>query len=914
MHVPPVQARRSVSRLDLETEAGVDINFDDLPAGPITGEVVSTQYPQATFSSTPGNVNYVTTQPQLTDSPPNFICTGPIGGEIGCMQDTIVSFTSPVSDLTFSAIGVNDSGQVALVDVYTDGTLAATVPIIGQGNGEVPLPVDLSAYTDVTSIDIREITDAGGIGWDDFSFEPGSYVALGDSYSSGEGVPPFLPGSDTGTDECHRSAGAYPELLVKHHQGTSLPTKVSFWACSGSLISDFSNNNHMWGEPPQLTRLEESEPTLVTLSIGGNDIGFAHIGATCLKVNATVFKPLNGQFVENCRKTLNKPTMEKIQNLQLAPLYAKIHEKAPHAEVYVMGYPRVLPAAPTSDCQAQAYREDGRKATGDPFDQNATDGFIGIETRIGKDDAAWMDTVIERLDQKIQSEAAKAGFHYVDVLNAFEGHDICSNNTDPSDRPWAHGLVLNSNSNATPPNPSAFSFHPNAEGQEAMAEALYNTITGSQQTLMPGQTDLLSTLVSIGQAILHVLVGWPGSTVVTTLVSPGGKEYTAGSTGIEHSTNPTSENFVIPDPEPGNWTVKLFGADVHEGGEAVRVESDTVPASSEAPVAAIETSAESGIAPQEVTFNGSGSAGIGAEVSSYEWNFGDGSPNASGATAEHAYTTAGAFDAALTVTDADGRSDTVHKQIVISSVAVAPIARLAVYAEEGQASQVYYEGEASESTDGEIVEYAWDFGDGEHASAPGGFHEYRHDGTFDVTLTVKDNHGLSASATQQVQVTNALEGPSLSASPFGESASGPLGGVQASKVAHAPTLVPRLSFVGATHATKTGMSVKLACAQASCNGRLTLTVVELERAGKLVGVDKARGARRRTVQVGGASFAIAAGAVSTVNVSLTALGRRLRARFKQVPAILAALLDAHPGLSPPAIAVRIAAPRRNAKG
>jgi hypothetical protein len=58
------------------------INFDDLT----NGVVVTNQYAaqDAVFSSTAGNVNYITTQASYNGTPPNFICTGPVGSGINC--------------------------------------------------------------------------------------------------------------------------------------------------------------------------------------------------------------------------------------------------------------------------------------------------------------------------------------------------------------------------------------------------------------------------------------------------------------------------------------------------------------------------------------------------------------------------------------------------------------------------------------------------------------------------------------------------------------------------------------------------------------------------------------------------------------------------------------------------------------
>lgn len=180
----------------------VVINFDDLPRGGITGVVVTNQYPSATFSSN-GGVNYVTTQPSYYGSPPNFICTGRYGA-IDCQQDTIIDFRGPVDGLTFNAMGVNDTGQVALIDVYQHGALTATVPVIGHASSYAPELQDLSQYNGITRIQIRNITDSAGIGWDDFSF-----------YESGFTVHGSIKVRDVTADPNSDQAGGSPALAAQ---------------------------------------------------------------------------------------------------------------------------------------------------------------------------------------------------------------------------------------------------------------------------------------------------------------------------------------------------------------------------------------------------------------------------------------------------------------------------------------------------------------------------------------------------------------------------------------------------------------------------------------------------------------------------------------------------------------------------
>ncbi len=145
------------------------INFDDLG----NGVVVTNQYAQATFSSNPG-FQILTTAQNLGSSLPNFICTG--AGSIDCAHDVFVNFTNPVNTLSFVATGANDTGVIGQVKVYVGGLLDSTININGAGTPFTPVLVDLSAFTDVTGITIFNVTDAAGLGYDDFTFNAGGGV------------------------------------------------------------------------------------------------------------------------------------------------------------------------------------------------------------------------------------------------------------------------------------------------------------------------------------------------------------------------------------------------------------------------------------------------------------------------------------------------------------------------------------------------------------------------------------------------------------------------------------------------------------------------------------------------------------------------------------------------------------------
>ena len=149
------------------------IHFDDVPHGTI----VTDQYPQATFSSNAVNENTVINTARGPNTLPNILCSGPVGEEPNCIEDTYIDFTVPVNDLTFWAIAANFPGPTATFNVFEDGVFSGSVPLDG-GAGNVF--VDLSEFINVTRLEIVDILDdpdlRNGIGWDTFTFTPVSPV------------------------------------------------------------------------------------------------------------------------------------------------------------------------------------------------------------------------------------------------------------------------------------------------------------------------------------------------------------------------------------------------------------------------------------------------------------------------------------------------------------------------------------------------------------------------------------------------------------------------------------------------------------------------------------------------------------------------------------------------------------------
>jgi lysophospholipase L1-like esterase len=218
----------------------------------------------------------------------------------------------------------------------------------------------------------------------------GSYVALGDSYSAGVGAGPYLDAT------CLRSNNSYAPLLAQ-----ALRTRAfSFQACSGATTADVLAN--------QLAALRHST-TLVTISIGGNDIGFsAGIGA-CVQGTD-----------EQCAGAVAaaEQVATTVLPARLDSVYAQIRAKAPHAKLLVLGYPHLVELTP--DCAAVPSLTLARRT----LLNEAGDVLAGV----------------------IAKQARKAGATFVDVRQVFAGHAVCSAD------PWINGLVADG------------AFHPNAAG------------------------------------------------------------------------------------------------------------------------------------------------------------------------------------------------------------------------------------------------------------------------------------------------------------------------------------------------------------------------------------------------------------------------------------------------------------------
>jgi hypothetical protein len=304
-----------------------------------------------------------------------------------------------------------------------------------------------------------------------------SYAALGDSYSAGEGTgdyytasanpstpsAPLPPPAPSAPLLCHRSPHAYS---VQLHDQVATLGDLGFYACTGAVTDDFyTNGKNAGAEPNQLGRIEGNEDS-ITLTIGGNDLGFAEILKDCVEVPGPGGQNINPDFRGPCSSVSEQPNLETVVALRLATLdtglafstapgsreihklsklLVDIHAKAPKARIFLGGYPQLF----------------GTDQANFPCSIGPTPPF-GLVGHVGYDDAQWLNGLAPQIN-KVLSDA-------VDTANAtIKGGDTTAFFV-AADGFNTHGLCDSGAPWITDYNTSSVPIHPTTEGQAQFAK------------------------------------------------------------------------------------------------------------------------------------------------------------------------------------------------------------------------------------------------------------------------------------------------------------------------------------------------------------------------------------------------------------------------------------------------------------
>jgi hypothetical protein len=281
--------------------------------------------------------------------------------------------------------------------------------------------------------------------------QQGRYVALGDSYSAGEGLAPWEPGTEDSPqgDRCHRSAEtSYPLLLT-----FVFPTETVLRACSGAVVTNVYDEvqRHSGvedyqglqavadqGDPPILG----PDVLLVTMTMGGNDVDFAKALRFCFEQSDCAHQP----YTDKGSPTLAEWVDQELADLgpHLAAMYERVRADAPNARIVVLGYPPLFPeqAPPLHDLHSAVCKAAFNAFTSGEREFIREAGFA--------------------LNSTIASAAHKAGVEFVDPTPFFAGHEPCGENGE-----WVR-FVDSVQSGAIRDG----SFHPLEVGQQMFARIL----------------------------------------------------------------------------------------------------------------------------------------------------------------------------------------------------------------------------------------------------------------------------------------------------------------------------------------------------------------------------------------------------------------------------------------------------------
>jgi len=256
---------------------------------------------------------------------------------------------------------------------------------------------------------------------------PKRYVALGDSYASGPGVP-----ERADLVGCQRSTHNYPALLAAALQIRDV-TDVS---CGGARTDNMTVSQpvQLGLNPPQFTALTP-DTDLVTVTIGGNDIDIGDLWVSCARLGAT------DPFGNPCQRQATAGGTDRYAQriAAAAPKVARVLEgiraRSPRATVLLVGYLRILPAA------------------------------LGCYPvfPIARSDVPYVDGVEQRLTAMMAGQAVTHGAVFVDSYARSRGHDACQ---QPGVK-WVEG---------TAPTSPASPMHPNALGMQEVAAFTLDTL------------------------------------------------------------------------------------------------------------------------------------------------------------------------------------------------------------------------------------------------------------------------------------------------------------------------------------------------------------------------------------------------------------------------------------------------------
>jgi hypothetical protein len=338
-------------------------------------------------------------------------------------------------------------------------------------------------------------------------------LALGDSYSSGEGLRGstghcYEDGTDVGTNECHRSAFAY-SAEVQPSLGHD------FRACSGALIKHLTSHNYKNNEHAQLDPLS-SQHIATLMTIGGNDAGFDSVVMACAALYVrtgaatgtirNIAGPISDAegHVDNCPGWLDEAEarIPSIKKRLVAAYQTILRRSGRNAKLLVGTYPKIFP--PVGAYNGQIDHNFHRFCVGTGLNASAAGQFIewAVDRTVQGNPAAFenlgeaamialgfeqedvremvriqdlMNAAIEDAVNEVKA-TGDTRIRLVDVAGTYGDHTVsCGDDGRPE--PYMNGIRLALGS-WDEKFISKASFHPNEAGQLAMGQLFDSRLAG----------------------------------------------------------------------------------------------------------------------------------------------------------------------------------------------------------------------------------------------------------------------------------------------------------------------------------------------------------------------------------------------------------------------------------------------------
>jgi lysophospholipase L1-like esterase len=216
-------------------------------------------------------------------------------------------------------------------------------------------------------------------------------LALGDSFSSGQGAGSYDSGTSGGGNTCFRSPLAWPQRAAQQLDMAALQSL----ACSGALMSDVTDGRARGQAERKISQISRisGDPALITLTISGNDADFADVLQACIVGDCRGYRVATGEPLEDHIARLGR---------RLPALYLAVRRAAPQARLVVAGYPRLFP-----------------KDTG----TGAVDNCAALR-QIRSEEADYLNQQVLLLNAAVAGATKEAGVDFVDVTEAFDGREL----------------------------------------------------------------------------------------------------------------------------------------------------------------------------------------------------------------------------------------------------------------------------------------------------------------------------------------------------------------------------------------------------------------------------------------------------------------------------------------------------------